>query len=72
MSQLFGLATHVGHVHRSKTLGRAIVVLTARQRSERIVVFIVTAFGELLLGLYFQAFLMLLNTATDSSWKLVG
>lgn len=42
MSQLFGLATHWGHVVRSKMLGRAIAVLAARQRREKIVVFMLT------------------------------
>lgn len=40
MSQLFGLAMQVGHVVRSKMLGRANAVLAARKRVERTVDFI--------------------------------
>lgn len=42
MSQLFGLAIHVGHVVRSKMLGRASALLAAMKRTEKIVVFMMT------------------------------
>ena len=45
MSQLFGLAIHVGHVVRSKILGRPSTVLAARERTEKVVDFIMTSFG---------------------------
>jgi hypothetical protein len=46
MSQLFGLETHVGHVVRSKTLGRANAVLAARKRTEKIVDFMMPILND--------------------------